>query len=141
MKRLNLFKTFVLMAASMLMFSSCQKDPEELLVGKWIVVSSVEEYFHNGESKDVVHNEQVGLIHDYREDGTLVVDFGDETLEVLYWTYADDVITLSETSTFADYIDLHVDLLEEEHLEISFIEDVGNGGSVNGKWQLYHQNQ
>ena len=140
MKRLNLFKTFVLMAASMLMFSSCQKDPEELLIGEWMVVSSVEEYFIDGVSDEVIYDDQVGLMHNYRDDGTLVVDYGDGDLYLLSWTYADDVITLTDPTMPGESMGLYVNLIDEEKLEISYTENLGDGESVKGDWKLVRHN-
>ena len=104
MKRLNLLMTFVLLASTLL-FTSCQKDPEEQIIGTWTVTEDESAfYFRYDKEYEVTKNEFLGTTFTFNDDKSLILNirFEDEDeviteTDTCSWNIADDYLYLTQT--------------------------------------------
>ena len=132
MKKLNFFRTFVLLAASMLLFSSCQKDPEDLLIGKWQIVASEDGYLlPDGSTEDVLYNEVVGVQFDFREDGTVSI-MAEGELNVFKWVYADNVVSFEQDG---EVVNMEIKSIDKEKMS-GYVEESYEDECFYSKWDF-----
>ena len=91
--------TITLLATSLLMFSSCSKDDEDLIIGEWVVSHSVvsNETLHTN-SEDT----KLGTLMTFYDNGNCVIDYNDKSDLVLdNYLVEEGVLYLSNSKPYA----------------------------------------
>ena len=135
MRKFHLFKTLVFLASTMLVFASCQKAPEELIVGTWTVVASEDSlYDESSDQYDIIRDAQVGVTFTFNADGSMTLGYPDGYSEVATWTYAEDHLNMTFADGFVDSPE--VPLLEKTQMRFYYDFGEQNGHLIYASMDL-----